>query len=377
MELSLQDQEDCRDLTMQLLDRTLYDCEELGLGTTHTGGHADLDSRRWRKLQSTVDVSVYAYRTPSNAWLPVMNRNDWEQPVAIVTVGQLHRSLDDLLLAFLTPTVATIRLRGLLMGRRPEQDMELVPIVRASESSPFQFLGVLRFVNTQHWPLTMFVGPREMVLTLATGEVVTANGRRFGYEIVLSVPVCRKHAMARTQVLETRVFWEQPDGTVGMYSKLIVDIRNRLPESVKLGMLCRGVLRFWKFIPRCIATKKLRWCLKYKRVLFPDVPSRLQVMGGGGGGGSVRSTCGGCGANPLTLVDAVSPRKKGDENRCGLCDVWLCWKSACRTACQVMAVVSEGPLVCEKELALCPRCIAFAANVSAVTVARSELFDAR
>uniref|UniRef100_M4BJY4 Uncharacterized protein n=1 Tax=Hyaloperonospora arabidopsidis (strain Emoy2) TaxID=559515 RepID=M4BJY4_HYAAE len=370
MELTPQDQEDCRDLTMQLLDRTLYDCEELGLGTTHTGSHADLDSRRWKKLQSNVDVTVYADRTPSGAWLPVMNRGDWEQPVAVVTVGHLNRSLDDLLLAFLTPTVATIRLRGLLMGRRPEQDIELVPIVSSTEASPFQFLGVLRFVNTQHWPLTMFVGPREMVLTLATGEVVTANGRRFGYEIVLSVPVYRKTAIARTQVLETRVFWEQPNGTVGMYSKLIVDIRNRLPESVKLGMLCRGVMRFWKFIPRCIETKKLRWCLKYKRVLFHDLQqSQLQVMGGG------LASCGGCGANTLTLVDVGT--RKMDENRCGLCDVWLCWKSYCRAACQVMAVVSEGSSICEKELALCPRCILFARNVSAVSVARSELFDVR
>ncbi|POM75479.1 Hypothetical protein PHPALM_7414 [Phytophthora palmivora] len=367
MELSSQDQEYCRDLTMQLLDRTLYDCDELGLGTTHIGSHADLDCRRFKKLQSHPDVTLYADRNPGSAWLPVMNRGDWEQPVAVVTVGHLNCSLDDLLLAFLTPTVATIRLRGLLMGRRPEKDLELVPIVRSTTESPFQFLGVVRFVNTQHWPLTMFVGPREMVLTLATGEVVTANGRRFGYEIILSVPVCRGSSpMTRTQVLETRIFWEQPDGTVGMYSKLIVDISARLPESVKQGMLCRGVMRFWKFIPRCIETKKLRWSLKYKKVLIRELQKQPQVMGG-------PASCGGCGAITSKSIDG-KPKKRA-ENRCTLCDVWLCWKSSCRTSCQVTAALSDGCNICEKELALCPRCIVFVQTQNAASIARSETME--
>ncbi|KAE9006219.1 hypothetical protein PR003_g16944 [Phytophthora rubi] len=97
MELSLQDQEHCRDLTTQLLDRSLYECEELGLGTSHSGTHADLNSRRWKKLQSHPDVTLYADRSPGSNWLPVMNRGDWEQPVAVTSVGEIKCSLDDLL----------------------------------------------------------------------------------------------------------------------------------------------------------------------------------------------------------------------------------------------------------------------------------------
>ncbi|KAL3672690.1 hypothetical protein V7S43_001984 [Phytophthora oleae] len=367
MELSPQEQEHCRDLTMQLLDRTIHDCEELGLGTTHVGSHADLNCTRWKKLQSHPDVTLYADRSPNSAWLPGMNHGDWEQPVAVVTVGRLSCSLDDLLLALMTPTVATIRLRGVLMGRRPEKDLQLVPVVQSTHASPFQSLGVLRFVNTQHWPLTIFVEPREMVLTLATGEVVTANGRRFGYEIFLSVPVCHNSSkpLARTQLLETRVFWEQPDGSVGIYSKLIVDIRSRLPESIKQGMLCRGVMRFWKFIPRCIEAKKLRWCLKHKKTLIRDLQRQPQVMGG-------PASCGGCGA---MAKSANEKPNKLIENRCKLCDAWLCWKSSCRASCQVTAVVSEGATICEKKIALCPRCIIFAQSQSAATIAQSELVD--
>jgi hypothetical protein len=358
MELSARDQEHCRDLTMQLLDRTLYDCDELGLGTTHTGTHADLSSRRWKKLQSHVDVTLYADRTPNATWLPVMNRGDWEQPVGVVTVGQVSGSVDDLLLALLSPSVATIRLRSVLMGRRPEKDLELTTIVQPTSTHPFQSLAVARFVNTQHWPLTVFVGPREMVLALATGEVVTANGRRFGYEMILSVPLCRS-SLTRTQVVETRLFWQQADGCVGMYSKVIVDIRKRLPESAKQAMLCRSAMRLWKFIPRCVETKKLRWCLKNKKALARDLHRRPQVTGS--------ISCGGCGF-------PNNPRNRSGT-RCELCDVWLCWLYSCRTACQVTTALSDGANIFAKELALCPRCITLSRALHAADVARAELSE--
>ncbi|KAL4147551.1 hypothetical protein PRNP1_011307 [Phytophthora ramorum] len=375
MNLSPHDQEHCRDLVTQLLDRTLYDCGELGLGTAHTGTHADLNATRWKKLQSHPDVTLYADRNPNAAWLPVMNREDWGQPVAVVTVGQVDCSLDDLLLALLSPSVATIKLRGVLMGRRPETNLELIQIVKPTEEAPFQSLCLTRFVNTQHWPLTMFVGPREMVIAFATGEVVTANGQRFGYEFILSVPLLKKNAneseLPRTQMLETRVFWERPDGSVGMYSKLIVDIRNRLPESMKQGMLCRGVMRFWKFIPRCVETKKLRWCLKYKKALSCVLQNQPQVLGG-------PASCGGCGARTLKFANTGDGNlKKRGGNRCELCDVWLCLKSSCRASCQVTVVLSHGTDIFEKEIALCPRCISFSGNQSAANIARSELLETR
>ncbi|CAI5708544.1 unnamed protein product [Peronospora effusa] len=363
LKLTPQDKEDCRDLTMQLLDRALYDCDELGLGTTHVASHADMSSRRWKKLQSHTNVTLYADQTANSAWHPVMNREDWEHPVAVVAICQLKCSVDDMLLALMAPSLTTVHLRCLLLDR-PSQHAELVPIVKPTETSPFQFLGVLRVVYTQNWPMTMFISPREMVLMIATGDVVTANGRRFGYEILLSVPICRGSGMTRTQVLETRVFWDHPDGTVGMYIKHTIDIKAHFPESVKIGIICHEFMRFWKFIPRSITTKKLRWCLKYKRILSCGLQSQFQVMGG-----SV--SCGGCGTYAPKLVNG-KPRKN-DGYRCTLCDVWLCWKSSCRTSCQVTAALGEGSSVGEKELALCPRCILFAQNASAVNIACSEL----
>ncbi|KAL4167713.1 hypothetical protein KRP22_013197 [Phytophthora ramorum] len=264
--LSPEDREHCQDLTTQLLDRILYDCDDLGL---ETGCHAHLDSRRWKKLQTHTDVTLYADRGPNAAWLPVMSREIWENPVAVVAVGELKCSLDDVLLAVMTPDVAAQRLRSELMGRRSETNCRHDSIVRPTQAAPFQSLVVTRFVNTHHWPFTMFVGPREMVLAHASGEVASTNGRRCGYELIQSVVLRDKYPLSkslpRSRMVKARVFYEQPDGSVVVYNKLIVDAKSRLPDAVKQGMLCRAIMTFWKFVPRSVEMKKLRWCIKNKK----------------------------------------------------------------------------------------------------------------
>lgn len=53
LDLSPEDQEYCRDVTTQLLDRTLYECEELGLDTAPAANLARLDSKRWKSSRRT------------------------------------------------------------------------------------------------------------------------------------------------------------------------------------------------------------------------------------------------------------------------------------------------------------------------------------
>ncbi|KAF1784184.1 hypothetical protein GQ600_1570 [Phytophthora cactorum] len=119
LELSAEDREHCQDVTTQLLDRTLFECEELDLDTTNSNCHARLDNKRWKKLQSHPSVTLYADRRPNAAWLPVMHREDWEHPISVMAVGEMNCSVDDVLLALMTPDVATQRMRSVLRGRLP------------------------------------------------------------------------------------------------------------------------------------------------------------------------------------------------------------------------------------------------------------------
>ncbi|KAG3200333.1 hypothetical protein PC128_g4662 [Phytophthora cactorum] len=365
MELSPEDCKRCQDLSKQLLSKTLQDCEELGLETTCDGAHANLDKKRWKKLQSKQDVTIYADRNANSAWLPVMSRYDWECPVAVTAVGRMECSLDDALFALMTPNTASHRLRSFLMDRHPEKNCQLAPIVTPTQEAPFQFLAVSRFVNTQSWPFTMFKSPREMVLTLATGKITALNGKRCGYEMAQSIPLRSQgtHApMPQLRALQARIFWEQPDGSIGVYTKLIVDAKYRLSDSVKQLMLCRAVLSFWKFVPRSLETKKLWWCVKNKKALIHKLRTYSQS-----GGSEESANC-----------ELKSPKFRSKEtvsNPCEFCDAWLCGGSKCRISCQLKMVLSSETGFLEQTLTLCPHCAAFVRSRNSAAIARATLLE--
>ncbi|KAG1706875.1 hypothetical protein DVH05_027724 [Phytophthora capsici] len=348
MDFSPQDCKRCQDLTQQLLEKTLDDCEELEFD----GEHATLDKKRWKRLQTQENVTIYADRTANSAWLPVMNRDEWEYPVAVTALGRMECSLDDLLFALMTPTTASQRLRSFLMDRRPEKNCQLVPIVTPTQESPFQFQALSRFVCTQNWPFTMFKGPREMVLAIGTGKFTTPSGKLYGYEMVQSVSLRSHSQMPRSRVLQARVFWGQPDGSISVYNKLIVDAKSRLSDSVKQLMLCRAVVGFWKFVPRSLETKKLWWCLKNKKTLILNLQEEST-------GCAVQS----------------QPHKQSVSNRCEFCDTFLCGGSKCRTSCQLKLVLSGETGFLEQRLTLCPRCALFVRSRDSAEIARAALVD--
>ncbi|KAG7388125.1 hypothetical protein PHYPSEUDO_013085 [Phytophthora pseudosyringae] len=368
-ELSPEDREHCQDVTTQLLDRTLFECEELDLDPTSPSCHARLDNRRWKKLQTHSNVTLYADRRPNAAWLPVMHRKDWEHPISVVAVGEMNCSVDDVLLALVTPDIATQRVKSVLKGQRPEVNCRHEPIVRPTQAAPFQCLAVSRFVNSQHWPFTMFVGPREMVLACASGEITSANGNRCGYEMVQSVALrdtyARSSSLPRSQMIQARVFWEKPDRSVIIYSKFVVEAKNRLPDSVKQGTLCRAVMDFWKFLPRSFEVKKLRWCMRNRKTLARELQRSSQLLG-----------CAGCGIitqKSQSANAAGGPEPHTPGKQCELCSLWLCGASYCRPSCQLKMVYSSETKMYEQTLMVCPRCITFVRSQSAVHVARSEL----
>ncbi|RLN02080.1 hypothetical protein BBO99_00002779 [Phytophthora kernoviae] len=265
---------------------------------------------------------MYADRTPDAAWIPAFRRDEWLYPISVVGVGRIQCSLNDMLLSVLTPGIAAQRLRSVLMERRAEEDSEYIPIVMPTQATPFRIIGLTRFVFTQQWPIAILVGPREFVLACATGEVTTENGERVGYEMLQSVSrqsqIANSTAMARSQIIQARVFWEQPDGSVLVYNKVIVDAKNRVPDTLKQRMLCHSLQSFWKFVPRSVENKKLQWCLKHKKTLIHELQPWSQGM--------IRDSlsCAGCG-----LVAPRPQTKKVSTNQCELCDAWLCSDALC------------------------------------------------
>lgn len=257
------------------------------------------------------------------------------------------------------------------MGRRPEAHCHHQSIVRPTRAKPFHLLAVSRYINTQHWPYTMFVGPREMVVAFATGEVVTSSGKRVGYEIVQSVSLDqtypRSPSLPRSQMIKARVFWEQPDGSVGMYNKLVVDVKSHLPDAVKVGNVCRGAMCLWKFVPRSIEIKKLRWCLKNRKVMTRELQRESRMLG-----------CAACGiiTQKSQAANKGGAKNESSKNQCEFCEAWLCGLSYCRATCQVKMLNCSDTKMYEQTVMVCPRCISFVRSIAAIEIVRSELLEA-
>ncbi|OWZ05225.1 hypothetical protein PHMEG_00022726 [Phytophthora megakarya] len=371
MELSPDDCERCQSLNKQLLEKALNDCDELGLDSTCDGAHANLDKKRWKKVHSHSDFTVYSDRNAHSAWLPVMRRDDWEYPVAVTAVGRMDCSVDDLLFALVIPNTSTQKLRSFLMDRRPEKNCQLIPIVTPTQESPFQYLAVTRFVTTQNWPFAMFKGPREMILILATGEFNTTEGKRVGYEMAQSVPLGhqgKRDPLPRSHALQARIFWEQPDGSVAVYNKLIIDSKNRLSDSMKQSMLSRTVLGFWKFVPRFLETKKLWWCVKNKNTLIHEFQKHYQSED--------TTESSGCEVKSMKSQNKQTVQNKQIVSKqCEFCETRLGGGSKCRVSSQLKMILSSETGFLEQTLTLCPHCAVFVRNRKSADIARAELVE--
>lgn len=212
----------------------------------------------------------------------------------------------------------------------------------------------------------MFKSPREMVLALATGNVTTANGKRCAYELAQSVELrCKgsQHSpMQRSRAVQARIFWEQSDGSIAVYNKLIIDSKNRLSDSMKQVMLYREVLSFWKFVPHSVETKKLWWCVKNKKTLIRELRTQSQPQD------TEESTS-------CEVKSLKSQSKQAVANRCEFCETWLCGGSKCRISCQLKKVLSSETGILEQTLTLCPRCATFMRSQNAADIARAELVE--
>lgn len=150
------------------------------------------------------------------------------------------------------------------MDQKVEDDVEVAALTVPSEREPFQFMGVTRY-TISHGCLNR---PQEYVLVTATGEVFTSCGEHLGYEITQSVSMSRwpvNGSAVRKQVLQARVLRELPDGSVGVYCKIVVDSRNFMPDTVVQASLWHSIQDFWTMAPRCAEAKKLCYCVEHSR----------------------------------------------------------------------------------------------------------------
>ncbi|KAG3152537.1 hypothetical protein PI126_g10467 [Phytophthora idaei] len=118
LNLTLDQQQHCQDLSYQLLDRTLRSYDERDASRDAITGsprhHANLDSTRWKQLRTQTNASLYSERTratctPRDLHLPGDN---WDNPCVLLAVGSIESNLSEVMFGLETPDFLAMQVRS-------------------------------------------------------------------------------------------------------------------------------------------------------------------------------------------------------------------------------------------------------------------------
>ncbi|KAF1787429.1 hypothetical protein GQ600_16706 [Phytophthora cactorum] len=241
--LTEKQQQECQDLTFQLLDRTLrsYDaCLDSHSGTPRH--HADLDRSRWKQLKTQANASLYAERTDGP--LARLSLSTWQ--LHVTCRGNHSDTLDEVMFGLETPDFAAIQLRSETLFKHRLDGAVLAQLAGPTETDPFQFMGITRMVGQRNWP--WWRTPRDFIVVSATGVMMHTTESSSDNEKM------------ETSTCLSRCTWKL---AAISYNKLVI------------AEIWESALGFWN-APSLAEAKKLQWCLHQKSVL----PWQSQVTSG-------------------------------------------------------------------------------------------------
>ncbi|ETN19277.1 hypothetical protein PPTG_04635 [Phytophthora nicotianae INRA-310] len=370
LNLTLDQQQLCQDLTFQLLDRTLRSYDERDACRNPLSGsprhHANLDSTRWKQLRTQTNASLYSERTsntctPRDLHLP---GDIWENPCVLLAVGTIESNLSEVMFGLEIPDFLAMQVRSETLGKQPLDGAVLAQLAGPTEADPFQFMGITWMVGEQSWPLNKVVRPRDFVIVTATGVVSRPNGERIGYEVVQSIdlPQCPAlpKPMIRGKLMYGAIYRQFEKGAVDVYIQMYVEPQGRLVDKVVIAAMWESTLGFWNS-PQLSETKKLQWCIENKSIKRREQASELAQSG------KVEpSTCGNC-LKKRSMLSRRRSTHPGDDNTCALCATPLCW--SCRVKKTFKSRGRHSAKLVDMEIAVCKACILFAQKQYPATIA--------
>ncbi|KAG6945592.1 hypothetical protein JG688_00016481 [Phytophthora aleatoria] len=207
LNLTLDQQQHCQDLSFRLLDRTLRSYDERDASRDAITGsprhHANLDSTRWKQLRTQTNASLLS------------------EPV-----GAIESNLSEVMFGLETPDFLAMQVRSETLGKQPLDGAVLAQLAGPTETDPLQFMGITWMVGEQSWPLNMVVRPRDFIIVTATGVVSRPNGERIGYEVVQSIdlPQCPElpKPMLRGKLMYGAIYRQFEKGAVDVYIQMYV-----------------------------------------------------------------------------------------------------------------------------------------------------------
>ncbi|KAL4134278.1 hypothetical protein PRIC2_004587 [Phytophthora ramorum] len=358
LELTEAQHQHCQDLTFQLLGRTLHSYDERNSYRDSNTGlprhHASLDNRRWRRLKTQANASLYAERS-SGSWRDLAFADDnMGNPCVLLAAGTIDSTLDEVMFGLAAPDFAAMRVRSEVLANQSVDGAVLAQLAGPTEADPFQFMGVLWLVGEQSWPLNIVVRPRDFVIVFATGVITRSNGERIGYEVVQSIdlPQCPEllKPMIRGKLMHGAIYKEQQVGTVDVYIQMYAETHGRILDKIVATAMWESALGFWR-APRLSELKKLQW---------------WKEQASSNGCNTEATQCNSC----LKKSRASSWRRSAHlsaHNTCILCTTPVC--SSCRVKRTLKMPSEHSGKLLDIHVVVCPACMRFVLELSPSAIA--------
>ncbi|KAF1789089.1 hypothetical protein GQ600_10166 [Phytophthora cactorum] len=314
LNLTLDQQQHCQDLSFRLLDRTLRSYDERDASRDAITGsprhHANLDSTRWKQL-----------RTQTNASLR----------------GAIESNLSEVMFGLETPDFLAMQVRSETLGKLPLDGAVLAQLAGPTETDPFQFMGIT-------W--------------------MSSQWRAHWIRVVQSIdlPQCPElpKPMLRGKLMYGAIYRQFEKGAVDVYIQMYVEPQGRLMDKLVIAAMWESTLGFWN-APQLSETKKLQWCIDNKSVKRREQASALAHSD------TVESSaCENC-LKKRSMLYRRRNTHLNDDNICALCATPLC--SSCRVKKTLKMPGEVRAKLLNMEVAVCQACILFAQKQCPATIA--------
>ncbi|GMF58621.1 unnamed protein product [Phytophthora fragariaefolia] len=366
LQLTPDEEQNCRDRSFLLLDRTLRSYDERD-GQTDSGRptaplhHSNLDSTRWRQLKTQSNASLYIERSSSvHRDDNILGGGGWKNPMVILMVGTIQGDLSEVMLGVETPIVASLRDRNEMLAMKPVDCAVLSELAGPSLEDPFMYMGIQWMAFQHGWPLKTVSIPRDFVSLASKGTMTRANGDRIGYQVVqpANLPQCPPlPGSMRTPLMYAAIFKQQEPGIVDVFVQTYIETQSALLNKVVVSATWKSTMDLW-LAPQLAEMKKLQWCIANCKAQRRQLQRQASP--------SAKDVCKVCIEKRKMRGSDVE-----DKTACILCVTPTC--SKCRVERTLEAIDERRLKLTDHSVVVCCACMVFVQHMQPVDIVRQTL----
>ncbi|KAG7392945.1 hypothetical protein PHYPSEUDO_013433 [Phytophthora pseudosyringae] len=188
---------------------------------------------------------------------------------ALLCVGTLSGTLDDVMLGVVSPTAEDTMLKSSCVGDNIVDCCVLASVVSPTPEDPWRSLTLKWAVNAGPKTIRALARPRDFTYVESTGVATNSNGERVGYHIVHSVVIpdtqpIDDRELVRGNVSLYHVYRQKSPNTVEVHVRAFWQLNGRMLPAAQTYSCVEATLAIAR-IRTCSQMKKLVWLSRESR----------------------------------------------------------------------------------------------------------------